>query len=96
MGSAAPSLTRPGREAVRLAPRAPVAGAFGYDARGLLVAARNEWVGLTREYDALGHLLREIDTRFGSGVGSPGTGPPASPRRSTRAIPPFLRSTGIG
>jgi RHS repeat-associated protein len=50
-------------------PRAPVDDRFGYDARGLLVAAQNESIGLIREYDALGRLLREIDTRFGTGVG---------------------------
>jgi RHS repeat-associated protein len=47
----------------------PIDDRFGYDARGLLVAAQNADVGLIREYDALGRLLREIDTRFGTGVG---------------------------
>jgi RHS repeat-associated protein len=48
---------------------APVDEEFGYDARGLLVAAQNDDVGLIREYDVLGRMLREIDTRFGTGVG---------------------------
>jgi YD repeat-containing protein len=47
----------------------PIDEQFGYDARGLLVAAQNPDVGLIREYDALGRMLREIDTRFGTGVG---------------------------
>ncbi len=47
----------------------PVDDEFGYDARGLLVAAQNNSVGLIREYDALGRMEREIDTRFGSEVG---------------------------
>jgi RHS repeat-associated protein len=47
----------------------PIDDQFGYDARGLLVAAQNDAVGLIREYDALGRMLREIDTRFGTGVG---------------------------
>jgi YD repeat-containing protein len=47
----------------------PIDEPFGYDARGLLVAAQNRSVGLIREYDALGRMLREIDTRFGTGVG---------------------------
>jgi YD repeat-containing protein len=47
----------------------PIDEQFGYDARGLLVAAQNASVGLIREYDALGRMLREIDTRFGTGVG---------------------------
>jgi RHS repeat-associated protein len=50
-------------------PRAPVNDAFAYDARGLLAVAKNDSVGLIREYDALGRLVREIDTRFGTGVG---------------------------
>jgi YD repeat-containing protein len=49
--------------------RAAVNDEFGYDARGLLVAAQNAHVGLIREYDALGRMEREIDTRFGSAVG---------------------------
>ena len=40
----------------------------GYDARGNLVAMRNADIGLVREYDAAGHLLREIDARVGKGV----------------------------
>ncbi len=47
----------------------PIDEQFGYDARGLLVAAQNPNVGLIREYDALGRMLREIDSRFGSEVG---------------------------
>lgn len=47
----------------------PIDQRFGYDARGLLVAAQNDDVGLIREYDVLGRMLREIDTRFGTGVG---------------------------
>ncbi len=42
---------------------------FGYDARGNLVAAKNQHVGLIREYDGLDRLVREIDDRFGSSVG---------------------------
>jgi YD repeat-containing protein len=42
---------------------------YGYDARGLLVAAQNAHVGLIREYDALGRLTRETDDRFGTGIG---------------------------
>ena len=41
---------------------------YGYDARGLLVAAQNQHVGLIREYDALGRLTRETDDRFASSV----------------------------
>ncbi len=42
--------------------------ANGYDARGLLIAAKNSHVGLLRDYDELGRLTRETDTRFGTGV----------------------------
>ncbi|MCI0637179.1 MAG: hypothetical protein L0206_25180, partial [Actinobacteria bacterium] len=47
----------------------PVDDEYGYDARGLLVAARNPDVGLVREYDALGRMTREIDDRFANSVG---------------------------
>ncbi|MCI0635374.1 MAG: hypothetical protein L0206_15885, partial [Actinobacteria bacterium] len=47
----------------------PVDDQYGYDARGLLVAATNPDVGLVREYDLLGRLTREIDDRFGRSVG---------------------------
>ncbi len=63
----------------RLASRASVSDAsspcvgsvndrFGYDARGNLVAAANEHVGLLREYDALDRLVSETDNRFGTAV----------------------------
>jgi RHS repeat-associated protein len=47
----------------------PVDDELGYDARGNLVALRNADIGLVREYDALGRLVREIDDRVGTGVG---------------------------
>lgn len=47
----------------------PVDDEFGYDARGNLVGLRNADIGLLREYDAAGRLVREIDDRVGTGVG---------------------------
>jgi RHS repeat-associated protein len=41
---------------------------FGYDARGNLVAAANQHVGLLREYDALDRLVSETDDRFKTAV----------------------------
>ncbi|MCI0634297.1 MAG: hypothetical protein L0206_10345, partial [Actinobacteria bacterium] len=50
-------------------PASSIDDEYGYDARGLLVVARNSDVGLVREYDALGRMTREIDDRFANSVG---------------------------